>query len=89
MRRINRSGKRDANEKPIVEALEAYGAYVRKLAGNGVPDLLVRYRGIWTPLEVKAEKGRLTKAQIAADAAEPFTIVRSIDDALRAIGVPT
>jgi Holliday junction resolvase len=77
--------KRDANEKAIVEALEAYGAYVFRVSGEGVPDLFVHYRGVWTPLEVKAKRGTLTKRQAAVTHAIP--IVRTVDEALAAIGV--
>ena len=35
---------RDANEKPVVAALEAEGCVVTRISGGGVPDLLV-----WSP----------------------------------------
>lgn len=45
--------KRDGNEKAIVEALEALGAFVTRLGDAGVPDLLVAYRGESLLIEVK------------------------------------
>jgi hypothetical protein len=51
MRRANRV---DANQTQIVDALRAYGAYVRVITmGDGVPDLLVGYKGCTLLLEVK------------------------------------
>lgn len=51
MRRANRV---DANQTQIVEALRACGAYVRIISqGEGIPDLLVGYRGYTLLLEVK------------------------------------
>lgn len=78
-----RAAKRDATEGPIVEILRAYGAEVHRISGAGLPDLLVRYRGVWTPLEVKSKTGRLTKAQAAIS----WPVVRNAPDALSAIGV--
>ncbi len=82
-RRRAGGGKRDTAEDPIVAALEAVGASVWKLGGTGNPDLLVRYRGIWTPAEVKTGKGALTKNQGGL----LWPIWRCPEDALRAIGV--
>ncbi len=64
-RRRAGGGKRDTAESPIVAALEAVGASVWKIGGTGNPDLLVRYRGVWMPAEVKTGKGGLTKNQVA------------------------
>jgi len=49
-----RASRVDANQREIVEALRDVGAYVRVITqGDGLPDLLVGYRG-WTILmEVK------------------------------------
>jgi hypothetical protein len=43
MRRVGQARKRDANEKPIRTALEAAGATVTPISGEGAPDLLVRF----------------------------------------------
>jgi len=51
MRRANRV---DANQEQVVSALRACGATVRVVTmGDGVPDLLVGYRGYTLLLEVK------------------------------------
>jgi len=51
MRRANRV---DAGQDQIVDALRSCGAYVRVVTmGDGVPDLLVGYRGYTLLLEVK------------------------------------
>lgn len=77
-----RAAKRDANEKPIVAALRAAGAQVTIVSGEGAPDLLVRFRAVLWGFEVKSEKGKRTAAQEQSQ----WPIVRSIDDALKAIG---
>ncbi len=48
--------RRDSNEKPIIEALKAAGAFVQPLDGTGVPDLLVGYKGQTFLIEVKDPK---------------------------------
>ncbi len=50
-------GNRDKNEPEIIEALEAVGATVTRLYDNGVPDLLVGYKGRSFLLEVKMPLG--------------------------------
>lgn len=85
---------RDKSEPAIVQALEGVGAYVLKLSGKGVPDLLVHFRGTWTPIEVKTPKqDRLrgnremfTPAQRAVRAVAPYPVVTTADEALRLIG---
>lgn len=44
---------RDANEGPIVEALKKAGASVTKISQDGVPDLLIGFRGQTRLVEVK------------------------------------
>src|SRR5258708_625926 len=67
--------KRDKNQKSIVKALRKVGASVADLAdvGNGIPDLLVGYRGQLWLMEIKNPKtayGRsgLNKEQLAFEA---------------------
>ncbi len=84
MRRVN--PKRDGNEKAIVDALLTVGAVVLRLSGKGCPDLLVSYKGRWTPLEVKVKQGKLTEAQAVTYALAAFPVVRTINEALMAIG---
>lgn len=81
--------KRDANEKAIVEALEAFGADVLRISGEGLPDLFVHYRGRWVPLEVKSKTGGFTKLQAErmTNGRVIFPVARTVDDALKAVGV--
>lgn len=53
---MKQAARRDANEDSIVDALRARGACVAKLSGDGLPDLLVSYRGVLSLLEVKDTK---------------------------------
>jgi hypothetical protein len=49
-----RATRRDANEQQIVDALRKAGAVVRFISqGDGIPDLLVGYRGQTILMEVK------------------------------------
>jgi hypothetical protein len=52
-----RAAKRDSNEQDIVDALEAIGATVTRLSGEGLPDLLVGLGGSMWLLEVKQPLG--------------------------------
>lgn len=67
MRRLART---DANQSYIVRALRQVGAKVAVLSGigEGIPDLLVAFRGKWYVLEIKdelkpASARKLTKAE--------------------------
>ena len=97
---IRPQNNRDRNEAPIVAALHAAGVFVRQLNGPDLPDLLVGLRGRWHLLEVKGELGprggssgrRLRKGQqefhlIAQQFNLPCAVVRTPEDALRAIGL--
>ena len=89
MRRGGAGKKRDANEEAIVAALERVGCSVYRLTGVGVADLLVRtrWRGLWL-MEVKSESGALTPDQAEFRLKFPETVtVRSVEDALRIVGV--
>ncbi len=85
--RVGQTRRRDQNEKPIVKAWRAVGAHVTLVSGKGAPDALVRLasqpRGLCYGFEIKSAIGQQTDAQEETD----WPIVRSIDDALRAIGV--
>ncbi len=71
--------RRDANEKPIVDALRDLGCEIHYVSGLGLPDLLVRSpRGRWVPLEVKTATGKLKPSQ----ATITWPVVRSVDDAI-------
>lgn len=54
---FSRAKRRDTNEPEIVNALVAAGAVVTRLDGDGVPDLLVGFRGRSFLLEVKLPLG--------------------------------
>jgi hypothetical protein len=89
------NAKRDANERLIIETLEARGFSVATISGKGVPDLLVGYGGgvdafgkptsrMWL-VEVKQPKGKLNPAQVKWrerwNGPAPL-IVRTVDEAL-------
>ena len=78
--------QRDANEPEIIAALEKVGASVYPL---DLPlDLLVGYRGKTYLVEVKSEKGRYTEGQeeFMETWRGQIDVVRSVDQALQAIG---
>ena len=82
------AAKKDANHREIVEALRAAGASVVELR---VPlDLLVGYRGVTYPMEIKnrAGKNRDTPTQLKfyADWRGNWLKVCTVEDALRGIG---
>jgi hypothetical protein len=87
---MRRAAKVDDNQAAIVDLLRAVGATVESLArvGNGVPDLLVGFRGVNWLLEVKAPKGALTDDQAGWHPLwrGQVAIVRSADEALKVIG---
>jgi hypothetical protein len=59
------AAKRDTAEAPIIARLRALGASVTPIDGNGVPDLLIAYKGKWHVAEVKTGKGALRPSQEA------------------------
>lgn len=87
---MRRASKVDRNHQAIVEALRQVGCEVLSLArvGSGAPDLLVLFRGQLYLFEVKMGREKLREAQIAfARRWYPaVSLVRSVDDALAAIG---
>ena len=92
---MRRAAKTDANQSAIVQALRAIGASVQSLAavGDGVPDLLVGYRGRTFLLECKdgdkvPSARKLTPDQERWHAAwrgEAVIVVNSVDEALEAV----
>ena len=84
-----RNAKRDKNERLIISALTKAGCLVWQLNDPGMPDLLVlNPSGFLVLLEVKSERGKLTEAQKKRRAEGlPFTVVRTIKEALDACGV--
>lgn len=81
----------DANQDQIVSALRAYGATVRIVTqGNGLPDLLVGYKGFTILLEVK-DGNKVPSARKLTVAEKKFfdewtggllAIVNSVDEAI-------
>jgi hypothetical protein len=87
--RVGQARKRDANEPLIVETLRKMGILVTRASIPGFPDLIC-----WHPqqarlvlLEVKSQKGTLTKAQQQHTAEGwPVTVVRSVTEAMELFG---
>lgn len=88
---MRRAARVDANQEQIVSALRACGAYVRIVTqGDGLPDLLVGYRGYTLLLEVKDGR-KPPSARKLTEAEEKFFMewtggllakVESVDEAL-------
>jgi hypothetical protein len=91
-----RAARIDANHAQIVRALRDIGASVESLAsqGRGCPDLLVGFRSRNLLLEVK-DGAKPPSAQVLTpdeqrwhrDWRGDVIVVRSVDEALKAIGV--
>jgi len=79
-------GHRDANERSIIEALEARGFSVTQVQGRGVPDLLVsKHKTVWL-VEVKQPKKGYTPAQVEWRArwlGPEIWCLRTIEEAMR------
>jgi len=87
---MRRASRVDANQRAIVLALRRAGASVQLLhtVGAGCPDLAVGFRGENYLLECKTPAGQLTPAEREwhAQWRGQRAVVRSADEALRAIG---
>lgn len=85
---VRHAVKLDQNHAPIVAALRKVGAEVIELARYGLsPDVLCLFRGRMILLEIKVPGGSLEESQRKLlDAGWPLVVVRSIDEALDAIG---
>lgn len=67
-----RAARVDANQQEIVKALRSVGAYVRVITqGDGLPDLLVGYRGVTLLMEVK-DGSKPPSAQKLTEAEQKF-----------------
>ena len=84
----------DANQNDIVKALRDKGAYVRIVTqGDGIPDLLVGYKGVTYLLEVKDGDKIPSKRKLTPHEQKFFdewtggivAIVTSVEDALALI----
>jgi len=66
---MRRASRRDANERRVIDALRARGAYVKQINDEGAFDLLVSYRGHTLLLEVKdGDKSPSARALTPAEA---------------------
>ena len=88
---MRRAAKVDATSDQIVSALRAMGATVRIVTqGNGLPDLLVGYRGVTMLLEVKDGRKPPSARKLTPAEVKFFqewrggilAIVESVDDAI-------
>ncbi|MCH2247846.1 MAG: hypothetical protein MK111_24995 [Crocosphaera sp.] len=84
----------DKNQAEIVKALRAAGCTVTSLheVGRGCPDIVVGYRGANFLIEIKNPKtyGKLNETQVKWHSrwCGQVAVVRSIQQALRVVGVP-
>jgi hypothetical protein len=91
---MRRAMRVDANQEQIVSALRARGAGVRVISqGDGIPDLLVGYRGFTILMEVK-DGQKVPSARKLTPAEQKFfddwqggmlVIVNSVDEALETL----
>lgn len=88
---MRKYGKVDDAQAPIVRALRQCGASVQSIAsvGLGVPDVLVGVRGVNYLLEIKTGGEGLTVAETEWHHSwrGGVCVVRSVDEALRAVGL--
>jgi len=81
----------DANQNQIVDAMRKVGAVVRIISqGDGIPDLLVGYKGFTILMEVK-DGGKVPSARKLTEAEQKFfddwrggmlAVVNSFEEAL-------
>jgi hypothetical protein len=93
---MRRAAKVDANQESIVKALRTVGASVQSLAaiGNGVPDLLVGFRGQTWLMEIKDGAKIPSRQQLTDDQIKwhsnwqggTLAVINSTDAALKLIG---
>lgn len=85
------AARTDANQKEIVEALRAAYCSVVHLhaVGKGCPDIAVGYQGHTYFMEIKTDSGKLTPSEqrFMDEWRGHYAIVRTPDEALKAIGV--
>lgn len=73
--------RRDANESALIAGWRAIGAQVWQVnGGDGLPDVLVRFRGVLHAFEIKTAAGKLQPKQ------GEFPIIRDMEEALQAVG---
>lgn len=79
--------KTDIGQNEIVQALRHLGMHVTSLhkAGNGVPDVLISYRGLWHVPEIKTGNSfLLTDSQVRFGqlALAPIPVLTTVDEAI-------
>lgn len=88
---MRRAARVDANQEQIVSALRACGATVRVVTqGDGIPDLLVGYRGYTILMEVKDGRKPPSARKLTEEEEKFFAnwtggmlaIVNSVEEAL-------
>lgn len=88
---MRRAARIDANQEQIVSAMRACGATVRIVTqGDGLPDLLVGYRGYTILMEVKDGRKPPSARKLTEEEQKFFenwtggmlAIVNSVDEAL-------
>ena len=90
---MRRAAKVDGNHAAIVKALRKIGAKVTDLSrvGDGVPDILVFFRGRTSLVEIKIPGGKLNERQIEWHAEHEgymVFVVTSAEEAIAAITHP-
>jgi Holliday junction resolvase len=85
----------DANQNKIVDAMRKVGAVVRIISqGDGIPDLLVGYKGYTILMEVK-DGDKVPSARKLTEAEQKFfddwrggmlAVVNSVEEALEILG---
>ena len=85
----------DANQNQIVDAMRKAGAVVRIISqGDGIPDLLVGYKGYTILMEVK-DGDKVPSARKLTEAEQKFfddwrggmlAVVNSVEEALEILG---
>lgn len=82
--------RRDATEPEIVNGLEACGWECKRLSSEEFPDLLCRHRGSGRLELLEIESGhykrKRKKGQLDMLAAWNIPIVKTLDEAIRALG---
>lgn len=84
----------DANQNKIVDALRKAGAVVRIISqGDGIPDLLVGYKGYTILMEVK-DGGKVPSARKLTEAEQKFfddwrggmlVVINSVEEAIETL----
>lgn len=88
-----RHGRRDSTHAAIRKALRDFGVSVRDTAdlGDDFPDFVCGRAGVTYLLEAKAPDGDERDGQTKARTewrGGPWIVVRSVDEALQAVGIP-